>query len=407
MNLGSGTLATNDATSGISGGSLAASYHVVGLSGTGTFTQTGGTSLIVNGPYLGYNSGDNGTYNLGGSGYLSGHIEYVGNNGTGTFAHSGGSNNAFIVYIGTGAHGSGAYNLNGNGYLSASDEEVGFSGTGSVIQSGGTNVAGTLYLGHISGSYGTYNLSGSGYLQGLDEYLGWSGTSSFAQSGGTNSSSNILALSYNYGSSGTYNLNGGLLTLPGVAGVSGTSVFNFNGGTLQAGASGTSFFGGLTAAYVKIGGANIDVQGFNDTVSQNLLHDPSLGAAVDGGLTKLGSGILTLAGANNYTGATTLAAGTLNVNTDGRLGTAPATPATNIVFSGNATLQAGSTIAINTNRTIFINSGATATFDSQRNAITIPGAIGGQGNLTKVGSARWCWAAQTPLAGTPRSLQAR
>ena len=269
MNLGSGTLATNDASSGISSGSLAASYQFVGLSGTGTFTQTGGTNNIVNGPYLGYNSGDNGTYNLGGSGYLSGHIEYVGNNGNGTFRIRADRTTrlSFTSELATAV--AARVQPQRYGYLSASDEEVGFSGTGSLMTSPAGQIPRALCISEtFPAAMARIISTRSGYLQGLNQYLGWSGTGSFTQSGGTNSSSNILALGYNNDSSGTYNLNGGLLTLPGVAGVSGTSVSISMAARFESSTSSTSFFRGLTAAYVKIGGANIDVQGFNDTVSQ-------------------------------------------------------------------------------------------------------------------------------------------
>ena len=44
------------------------------------------------------------------------------------------------------------------------------------------------------------------------EYLGYSASGSFTQSGGTHALSSYLYLGYQAGSSGTYNLNSGLLT---------------------------------------------------------------------------------------------------------------------------------------------------------------------------------------------------
>ena len=68
VNLGTGILTVNDATSQMSGGSLSGNVYI-GNSGTGTFTQTGGTNAgYVD---LGCNSGDHGTYNLSGSGLLT------------------------------------------------------------------------------------------------------------------------------------------------------------------------------------------------------------------------------------------------------------------------------------------------------------------------------------------------
>lgn len=86
------------------------------------------------------------------------------------------------------------------------------------------------------------------------------------------------------------------------------SIFNFNGGTLQAGASTVAFMSGLSAANVMNGGAVIDTDGFDITIGQPLLHSP--GATTDG-LTKSGTGILTLSGINTYRGNTTVSEGTL------------------------------------------------------------------------------------------------
>ena len=57
---------------------LSANYEYVGYSGTGTFTQTGGTHTIAAALYLGANAGSSGTYNLSGSGLFSAASEYVG-----------------------------------------------------------------------------------------------------------------------------------------------------------------------------------------------------------------------------------------------------------------------------------------------------------------------------------------
>jgi autotransporter-associated beta strand protein len=119
-----------------------------------------------------------------------------------------------------------------------------------------------------------------------------------------------------YGSSGTYNFDGGVLETAQVWGDGrGDNVLNFNGGTLRAlsDAYPTNFVTTLTHAYVKAGGAIIDDGGYNLAIDQALEHGP--GAATDGGLTKLGLGTLTLTKASTYTGPTKAQAGVLSCAT--------------------------------------------------------------------------------------------
>ena len=55
---------------------------------------------------------------------------------------------------------------------------------------------------------------------------------------------------------------------------------------------------------VRNGGAKIDTAGFDVTIGEQLVHSTIGGdAAIDGGLTKEGNGILTLSAANTFTGA--------------------------------------------------------------------------------------------------------
>lgn len=110
-------------------GSLSAVSEYLGYTGSGTFTQSGGTNNIGNGSnppgylYLGYNSGAGGTYNLSGSGLLSASYENVGQSGTGTFTQSGGTNACSSnLYLTTFSSGTCAYNLSGAGLLTAANE---------------------------------------------------------------------------------------------------------------------------------------------------------------------------------------------------------------------------------------------------------------------------------------------
>jgi autotransporter-associated beta strand protein len=118
----------------------------------------------------------------------------------------------------------------------------------------------------------------------------------------------------------TFNLDGGTLVagqiIKGTGGSTGTQTFNFDGGTLKSSASSTTYMTGLTNAFVKSGGAVIDTQAFNVTIGQNLLTD---GVSTGGGLTKSGSGTLTLSGSNTYTGTTLISGGTLKLDATGTI----------------------------------------------------------------------------------------
>ncbi|RLD11550.1 MAG: hypothetical protein DRI44_03295 [Chlamydiae bacterium] len=97
-----------------------------------------------------------------------------------------------------------------------------------------------------------------------------------------------------------------------------TSLLNLNGGILSDGVEGehegsfTNWFSAGQSNVVMAGGAFIEVNNVNGReILQPFYHDPALGAAQDGGLTKLGKETLTLHGANNYTGPTIVSNGTL------------------------------------------------------------------------------------------------
>ncbi len=187
----------------------------------------------------------------------------------------------------------------------------------------------------VSGT-GSYTLSGGSFSEPNRLEIGQNnGTGTFTQSGALPATSTATVGAIVIGGDngthgiGTYNLNGGTLITGQVTEntAGGTSTFNFNGGTLKPSVSTTTFMLGLSAANVQNGGAIIDTNNFNATISQNLLNGGS------GGLAKNGAGTLTLSGANTYVGLTTITAGTLSLGSAGALGGGG-----NITFSGG-TLQ--------------------------------------------------------------------
>ena len=128
-----------------------------------------------------------------------------------------------------------------------------------------------------------------------------------------------------YGNGGgvtTINLDGGVLSSArNIANGSGGTlpIINFNGGTLQAAAAHGFFVDGMRVN-VRDGGGTLDTQGFNITSNQVYSHSNIGGDALtDGGLTKEGSGTLTLGGVNTYNGLTTVSEGALVLPLSGSL----------------------------------------------------------------------------------------
>ena len=124
-------------------------------------------------------------------------------------------------------------------------------------------------------------------------------------------------------------LNGGTLYTPylNVAdrenGSGNNAWFNWNGGTVVATADTNAFitlYGGSQNIYVGNGGAIINT--YDGTTAHSITIGVSLkpAAASTGGLTKVGTGTLTLTNASSYLGATLIGAGTLTLAGGGQLG---------------------------------------------------------------------------------------
>lgn len=207
---------------------------------------------------------------------------------------------------------SGAYNLS-SGSLNAGNEYVGYSsGSSTFTQSGGTNSLVQGVAVGVDSVSAAYNLQG-GLLTAPTESIGvdTSGTSIFTQSAGTNSAGSLTVGFYTFGSTATYNLDGGLLELSGsLTSNNGSAAFSFGGGTLGATAPWQS---SLNMTLTGSGGnATVDTTGGSINLSGNL--------GGPGGLFKTGAGTLTLAGSNTYSGGTTVQNGTLRLSNSAALG---------------------------------------------------------------------------------------
>ncbi len=163
----------------------------------------------------------------------------------------------------------------------------------------------------------------------------------------------------------------GTLTLGGANTYTGATTVN--AGTLQAGAATQAF--GVGSAVTVAAPGTLDLGGFDETIGSlagagtvtnsgaaktltagNATSTVFSGVIQDGagatGFTKAGAGTLTLSGANTYTGATTVNAGTLKAASGSALGTGAGG------VTNNATLDIGST-ALNIGGTYTQAAGAT------------------------------------------------
>ena len=204
------------------------------------------------------------------------------------------------------------------------------SGSGSWFGLGNTNAGAAGLYSTAAASQGIATINSTATLNVLGADYGIQMGSNIADSATvatlnvTGGTVNATTLQFMLSGTNTVNVsNSGILSLRNFSSYSGTKTgtytLNLDGGTLQARAASTAFISGLTHAYIKDGGATVDTQTNNITIGQALEHNGI--AATDGGLTKKGTGALTLSAANSYTGLTTVSAGALYVQNSGALGT--------------------------------------------------------------------------------------
>jgi hypothetical protein len=242
----------------------------------------------------------------------------TGVNGSGAFNQSGGSNTVGEggpLYLGENTGDTGTYNLSGTAALSEEAAVyVGYNGAGIFNQSNGSNTdltsTAAVYLAYDFGSTASYTLSGGtlSVASGAED-IGVSGNANFDQSNGTNSAENIN-IGVNPSSTVTYTLSGSgsLSTSREILGEDGLVTFNQISGTHSVGTGGLSiaFMEGSSATYLLSGGS-LSVQNRESIGEEGVATFTQSGGSNSADELDLGGTL-----PNTYT----LSAGTLSV-TDG------------------------------------------------------------------------------------------
>ena len=318
LTFGGGTLQFTG-TSGTTGRALT-------FTGTGSIEVASGSTLtLTGGQWTG-----NGGFTKTGEGAM-----VVGANASDRFTIDSSHGGAFTMSTGT-------VTVANTSYFVMGDD----GGIATLNQTGGmfnVNVSEGFYVGNGANSASTMNITGgslnfTGNHMRLGQASGSVGTLNIG--GGAGLATVTLPrinFSENSGSAqGFLNLNSnGVLNIAKITQGAGQGTVTFNGGTLQASANEVAFMEGIYAATISSGGAMIDSNGFNITIGQAINGS--------GGLSKSGTGTLTLSGANSYSGGTTVNTGVLSVGAIADSGTSHIGNSGSLAFGGGTLAFTGTT----------------------------------------------------------------
>jgi autotransporter-associated beta strand protein len=263
------------------------------------------------------------------------------------------TNNAEILILGDSTAGAATFNNVGGGIIIFEVTETGSplsdtptAGSATITNTGGaiTGAGGGFVVFNEGTSLGnaliTNNGAVSGAFSGETIVRGDAATATLIANGGTGAGSGGLILFPNGGTGGTARVE-----------VFGNAAFDISGHDAPGLTTGSIEGSGL----VFLGARNLTVGTNNlSTAFTGLIQNGGNSGGTGGSLTKTGTGTLTLSGANTYTGATTVSAGTLLVSN--ATGSGTGTEAVNV----NAGTLGGSGI-ISGPVTIGIGNGAGAT----------------------------------------------
>lgn len=325
------------------------------------------SGLVTNNTYdsIGQQNTDNGTLTIQGTGALFESADF----NVGDIGSSVGTLNM-----------SGSAKLIAGQIFIASANAAGSTAQGTVNQNGGTvtelnQTTGNFVIGGRTSSNGVaiYNLNSGTLTAAGNVRLGSQATGTLNQNGGTFYATNGINIARFANSAGTYNLNAGTLVTSNLASSTGVNaLFNFNGGTLKATpVSQPTWVSALSQVNIQGNGAFLDDSGNTLTIANAL----SAGSG-SGGVTKQGSGTITLAGTNTFTGPITNNAGTLFLNSPSTYAGAAQVNAGTLQLSSTSVLQGAAAVKTNATFAVIQSGSSTATIGNLtlNGAAALPGA---------------------------------
>lgn len=369
-----GNAAGSDGTATVTGSGSGMTLSVelnVGLEGTGTLNVTnGGTVVVTDGVRIGDKATGAGTVNIDGasSKVTSNANTWIGDEGTGTVALTNGADFYAnqVTYIGYASTGTGTLTLDGEGtyWKSGGDFRVAVTGTGNVSVTNGADFAGDyVYFGRDTGSSATVVVDGAGSTWTMmgDLYVGEHGAANLTVSNGAMLSNAVSYVGYDTNSNGTVKIDG-----------SGSSWTNTS--SLYVGESGTAAVTIANGGAVSAGSGTGTTYIANANGSKGTLN---IGAAA--GSTAVAAGTLNAASVKFGTGTGLIVFN--HTNTDYEFDAAISGAGQVAVYSGETVLTAANTYTGSTavyGGLLTVNGSITST------VYLSGGSIGGSGSLGNV-----------------------
>ncbi len=332
------------------------------VDGTGTFNHSGGTFTTDGDMTVGVGVGT-GTYNLSGTAVLNTGITYLGAPGS-TFNQDGGTHNTGYLNI----YG-GQYNLQSGTIDVAANMGVGhLFNNASFTQTGGNvNVDGTFGLSvggdATNGTTGTYTLDSGSLTIDATTRIGSNGVGTFNQNGGVHTTGHLV-LGENAAGSGTYNLAGGTLNDDAIVGDAGVGVFNNSGGT-------HNVTGDLILGNQSTGNGTYNLNGGNLNVTGSVTVQAAPGST---GTLNIAGGALEAASVTNN-GTVNYSAGSVALG--GSTGTLANNAGGQVNFSGSGTrvvtgnLDNAGAVTLDTAAQVSVLNNNGGTIDLKTNNLTV------------------------------------